>query len=84
MHITLDRAGRAVLPKPIREQLHLSAGDTLEVTIEEGRVVLSPRTTALPLSKERGVWVFKSGVPLAQSDTQAVVRRSRERHISPA
>jgi AbrB family looped-hinge helix DNA binding protein len=29
--ITVDKAGRIVLPKPVRDKLQLQAGDSLEV-----------------------------------------------------
>ena len=38
--ITIDGAGRVVIPKPIRDRLGLRAGSRLEVLEEEGQIVL--------------------------------------------
>lgn len=40
--ITIDAAGRLVLPKGIREKLHLRAGSKLRVELEGGGVSLRP------------------------------------------
>jgi len=29
--LKIDKVGRAVIPKPLREELHLEAGDSLEM-----------------------------------------------------
>jgi AbrB family looped-hinge helix DNA binding protein len=36
--------GQIVLPGPLRRRLGIQAGDPLEVNIESGRIVLTPRT----------------------------------------
>ena len=61
--VTIDKAGRLVLPKFIREALRLGPGDALEVESDDDRVVLSPVRTPAGLQKERGVWVYRSGTP---------------------
>ena len=38
--LTLDKAGRVVLPKPIRDEMQLRAGDSLELESSEDRIVL--------------------------------------------
>jgi AbrB family looped-hinge helix DNA binding protein len=40
--VTIDKAGRIVQPKPIREELRLSPGDALEMDSSEKRVILRP------------------------------------------
>jgi AbrB family looped-hinge helix DNA binding protein len=59
--VTLDQAGRLVLPKPVREALRIGPGDSLNVAIEGERVVLTPVHVRPGLQKERGLWVFHSG-----------------------
>ena len=65
--VTLDKAGRIVLPKAIREALRIGPGDTLKVEAGEDRLVVSPIRVRPGLQKERGVWVYRSGTPVNAS-----------------
>lgn len=79
--VTLDRAGRLVLPKTLRDELHLSPGDTLDLTVKGDEVTLRPRRGATPLQRERGVRVFRTGQPLTAAETQETLRNIRaQRH----
>jgi AbrB family looped-hinge helix DNA binding protein len=79
--VTLDQAGRVVLPKALRDELRLSPGDSLDLTVEGDGVTLRPRRSANPLQKERGVWVFRTGKPLTEAETQETLRNIRaQRH----
>ena len=85
--VTLDQAGRVVLPKTLRDELHLSPGDVLDVTVTGDEVTLRPRRSATPLQKERGVWVFRTGEPLAADEAEATlrnIRAQRDRHNAGA
>ena len=75
--VTLDRAGRVVLPKKLLDDLHLSPGDTLDVTTTGDEVTLRPRRGATPLQKERGVWVFRTGQLLTSGETDETLRDIR-------
>lgn len=82
--LTVDKAGRVVLPKPVREELQLAAGDSLELESSEDRIVLRPARGHGRMYKKQGVWVFHSGVPLTQDVVERTVRRvrrERERQI---
>ncbi|HWQ70619.1 MAG TPA: AbrB/MazE/SpoVT family DNA-binding domain-containing protein [Patescibacteria group bacterium] len=35
--VTIDKAGRVVLPKTLRDELHLAPGDTLNLKVEGER-----------------------------------------------
>jgi AbrB family looped-hinge helix DNA binding protein len=76
--VTLDRAGRVVLPKNLRDELHLSPGDTLDVTVQGDEVKLRPRRSFSPLQKKHGVWVFSTGKPMASDETAEALRDIRE------
>ena len=79
--VTLDRAGRVVIPKTLRDELRLAAGDTLDLTVKGDEVTLRPRRGATPLQKERGVWVFRSGKPLTAGETDETLRNIRARRL---
>jgi AbrB family looped-hinge helix DNA binding protein len=79
--VTLDRAGRVVLPKALRDELHLSPGDTFDLTVKGDEVTLRPRRGARPLKKERGVWVFRTGEPLPANEAAETLQTIRaQRH----
>ena len=50
--VTFDRAGRIVLPKNLRDELDLSPGDTLDVTVQGGRGQVTPAAQLLTSAKE--------------------------------
>jgi len=43
MQTKVSTKGQIVLPGPLRRRLDIRAGDPLDVNIEEGRIVLTPR-----------------------------------------
>jgi AbrB family looped-hinge helix DNA binding protein len=80
--LTLDKAGRVVLPKPLRDELQLSPGDALEVESQGEEITLRPVRGNAPLRKKNGIWVYRVGEPLAESvveDTRRQVRLERDR-----
>jgi len=76
--ITLDEAGRVALPKGVREALHLSPGDTLEVAVEGDKLSLRPHGKKISrLEQERGVWVLRTGEPLSQDEAKRALESVR-------
>lgn len=61
--LTIDKAGRVVIPKPLREELHLEPGDSLEMETAGDQITLRPVRGTEPLTKEHGVWVFHVAAP---------------------
>ena len=76
-NLTLDKAGRIVIPKPLRDELHLGPGDTLQLEAEGEQIILRPARGTMPLQK-RGIWVYRTGQPLPASVTDDTLRRIRE------
>jgi AbrB family looped-hinge helix DNA binding protein len=76
--LTIDKAGRVVIPKPLREELHLEPGDTLEMESTGEQITLRPVRGTGPLTKEHGIWVFHSGQPLPASSTDNLLQQIRE------
>lgn len=75
--LTLDKAGRVVLPKPVRDEMQLRAGDSLELESSEDRIVLRPRRGGAGLHKKQGIWVFSTGVPISGEATDETLRQMR-------
>lgn len=79
--LRLGKAGRIVLPKPLRQELQLGPGDALELESCGEQITLRPLRASAPLRKKQGVWVYRSGEPLSHAeveDTLRQVRRERE------
>lgn len=76
--LVIDKAGRVVIPKPLREELQLEPGDTLEMESAGEQITLRPVRGAGPLVKEHGVCVFHSGQPLAASATEVMLHQIRD------
>jgi AbrB family looped-hinge helix DNA binding protein len=76
--LVIDKAGRVVIPKPLREELQLEPGDTLEMESTGEQITLRPVRGTGPLTKEHGVWVFHSGQPLPASATDDMLDLLRE------
>jgi AbrB family looped-hinge helix DNA binding protein len=72
--VTLDKAGRIILPKPLRDELRLQAGDTLEVETSSDEITLRPSRGHAQLRKKSGVWVYRSGEPLSQATVDKAVQ----------
>jgi AbrB family looped-hinge helix DNA binding protein len=73
--LTLDKAGRVVLPKPLRDRLRLAPGDTLHLEMEGERITLRPVRQNVMLKKELGVWVYQG----ESTDTSITDLLDRER-----
>ena len=83
--VVLDRAGRIVLPKILRDELRLSPGDSLDLTVQGEEVTLRPWRSSTPLQKKEGIWVFSTGNPMASDETAEAlgdIRAQRDQHNS--
>jgi AbrB family looped-hinge helix DNA binding protein len=76
--LIIDKAGRVVIPKPLRQKLHLEAGDALEMEAAGEQITLRPVRGTGPLTKEQGVWVFHTGQNLTASETDEMLQQIRE------
>jgi AbrB family looped-hinge helix DNA binding protein len=75
---TMDKAGRVVLPKPVRDELQLGPGDSLELEVSEDRIILRPERGKGRIYKKQGMWVFDSGEPLTAEVVDKTLRRVRD------
>jgi AbrB family looped-hinge helix DNA binding protein len=82
--LTIDKAGRIVLPKPVRDQLQLSPGDALQLDSSGEKITLRPVRENAQLRKKRGVWVYSAGEPLAASVVDATTQDIRSERAGRA
>ena len=78
MDITIDKAGRIVIPKPVRDTLGLQPGDALELESTAESMTIRPLRESMPLRQERGVWVYRSGKPLPAGVVEETLRSLRQ------
>ncbi|HEX4784048.1 MAG TPA: AbrB/MazE/SpoVT family DNA-binding domain-containing protein [Candidatus Sulfotelmatobacter sp.] len=75
--LTVDKAGRVVLPKPVRDELQLAAGDSLELESSEDQIVLRPVRGTAGLRKKQGIWVLDVDEPLTVESVNRTIRDIR-------
>ncbi len=80
----LDKAGRIVLPKSLRDEMNLSAGDSLEVETHGAKLTLEPVRPLPDMQKERGVWVFRTGEKLTRDLVDQTVQQIRDARFRSA
>ena len=51
MNATIDRAGRLVVPKPIREAAHLRPGTQVRFRLADGRIEIEPVPMTVTLER---------------------------------
>ena len=78
MIITIDVAGRLVIPKAIREEAGLRPGEPLEVTLHDGRVEIVPAPRQVRIRERDGLRIAE---PTGSYETldEDTVRKTRER-----
>jgi AbrB family looped-hinge helix DNA binding protein len=80
MTLKMDKAGRVILPKPLRDRLGLHEGSDLLVEETPEGVILKPVEGRSSMVKKHGLWVHTGKVPPAFDLVQAV-RDDREDRI---
>ena len=80
MKVSIDKAGRIVVPKAIRDRLGLTAGTELEIADQEDALILRPAFTQAAWREEDGMLVFCGDAPEG-FDWEHMVDADRERRI---
>ena len=78
MRTTIDRAGRLVVPKPIRDAAGIVAGAELEIRVSDGRIEIEPAPLEVRLVKRGRLTVAVPRRPVPAL-TEDVVRETVDR-----
>jgi AbrB family looped-hinge helix DNA binding protein len=80
MHVTIDSAGRVVVPKQLRDELGLTPEVPLEIDVVDGHLEISaPSTTAKLVRGPHGPYFAATGTPLTDEDVRRTLEAVRER-----
>lgn len=80
MQVTIDAAGRVVVPKPLRDELGLSPDTPLEIDVVDGHLELSaPHEPPKVVEGPNGPLVAETGTPISDADVRRVLEAARER-----
>ena len=84
MLVPIDKAGRVVLPKHLREELAINPGDMLEVSIRGNEVTLRPNKMASGLVRRGQALVFSNGGGdlLHRETVDAILAEGRQGRIA--
>jgi AbrB family looped-hinge helix DNA binding protein len=78
MKARIDKAGRLVLPKPIRDELGLVAGRAIEIHVEDGKAIIEPAVVTWHVERRGRLSVLVPDGPVPQL-TDAEVRDAIDR-----
>ncbi len=76
MQITIDRLGRIVVPKKVRDRFHLVAGTALELDVESDGIRIRPVDQEPSLLRKQGVLIHH-GPETVNLDMADFVNRDR-------
>jgi AbrB family looped-hinge helix DNA binding protein len=82
--IQIDKAGRVVLPKPLRDQFNLLPGDRLRLSVEGNGFRLEPADAGGELVRKGSVLVFTGGFsePITTAKVNELIEQEREGRIT--
>jgi AbrB family looped-hinge helix DNA binding protein len=77
---TIDKAGRIVVPKALREALHLLPGSVLQIEQQEDHIVVRTPSPDVELVRKDGMLAVRYKCPLTRS-IQDFIAEDREDRI---
>jgi AbrB family looped-hinge helix DNA binding protein len=78
METTLDRFGRVVIPKDVRDDMGLGAGSVLRIQKEGQKIVLQPVQGEPKVMEKKGILVFTGA---AAGDVSGALHELRKRRL---
>ena len=82
MKLHIDKAGRIVLPKAVRQQLGITPGTTLELVPSADRVQLRRAPERASMQQVDGLWVHQGAGPPATDWGRVIDDLRDERALS--
>ncbi len=84
--IQMDKAGRVMLPKPLREQFNLLPGVKLRLSVEGNGFRLEPADAGGQLVRKGSVLVFtgRFAEPITTAKVNELIEQDREGRITAA
>jgi AbrB family looped-hinge helix DNA binding protein len=79
MTLKIDKAGRVILPKPLRDRLGLHAGSDLEIQETKDGVVLRPAGRRPSMVRKGSFWVHTGELPPSYDVLKAIDDDREER-----
>ena len=79
--VEIDKAGRIVIPKKMRDAMGLAPGTRLRIEQEPNELRLEPDFPEPHLEKRDGILVLVGGQPLSGEDVTRSIHEMRERRI---
>lgn len=83
MNVHVDKSGRLVLPKAVRQQLGITPDTDLEIVPAQGGILLRPVADQPPLRQIDGLWVHQ-GTATSSADWGRLVSAVREERAASA
>jgi AbrB family looped-hinge helix DNA binding protein len=83
MLVPIDKAGRVVLPKDVRDELAIHPGDLLKISVHGDQVTLRPDRARAGFVKQGHGLVFSTGeTGLLENETVEAVRHQERDRLS--
>jgi AbrB family looped-hinge helix DNA binding protein len=80
MKVTIDRAGRVVVPKPLRDALGLAPHTVLEIEAIDGRLEITPDAPPAEIvTGPNGPVVAAAGRAVTDESVRALLEATRDR-----
>lgn len=79
MAVTIDRSGRLVIPKTIRDEMNLIPGSELEIDTDGNEIRLRVAGAAPRLIRKEGILVFDGGASESDIDIADFINKERDK-----
>lgn len=78
MVTTLDKFGRVIIPKKLREQMGITPGTILNIDQDGSRIFIEPVQAEAPLIEEEGVLIYTGKL---QGNIEQFLQEDRKRRL---